>query len=248
MALQTLPTRPFGSAAEDLAFDFGNADRPALVTALLDACTPGAETNAWWERPVGERVSALLALLRRSSGEDAIALTLRCASADCDARFDIALPHDALPQAPASAPVTLRGSDGRTKTLRLPTGDDLRAWHAQPPATRAQMLARLRVDPGVDDESDADDADLDEAAAALADADPLVAFAIACACPECGRAAEREVDLEDLALQRLEARQHGLLREVHALASHYGWTEREILAVAAPRRARYLALIEGDGA
>jgi len=32
---------------------------------------------------------------------------------------------------------------------------------------------------------------------------------------------------------------------VHALASRYGWTEREILAVAPARRARYLELIDG---
>ena len=246
MALPTSPTRPFGSAAEDLAFDFGSADRPALVTALLDACAPAAATDAWWVRTVGERVSALLALLHRSSGDDAIALTLRCAAADCGARFDVALPHDALPEAAAASAVSLRGAGGHTLTLRLPTGDDLRAWHAQPPTTRAQMLARLRVDRDAD--ADADDADVAPAAAALADADPLVAFAIACTCPECGHAAEREIDLEELALQRLEARQHGLLREVHAIASRYGWTEREILAIAASRRARYLALIEGDDA
>ena len=57
---------------------------------------------------------------------------------------------------------------------------------------------------------------------------------------------EVAVDLEALALRRLYARQDALLATVHRLASRYGWTESEVLAVPARRRARYLALIEEE--
>jgi hypothetical protein len=44
-------------------------------------------------------------------------------------------------------------------------------------------------------------------------------------------------------LQELDARAARLLEEVHALAFHYHWSEREILAMAPTRRERYLSLL-----
>lgn len=237
-------SRPFGRAAEDLEFDFGTGDRPALVTALLATCAAPTDAKHWWHQPVSERTAALLALLRESEGGEAIALTLRCEAAGCGARFEIELPHAVLAVEPSEKEtIEVRRDDGGLLSLRLPTGEDLRALRALRPASREQalmaMLASLRVagEPRPDDEA--------RAAEALAEADPLVAFSVFCACPTCGQEAAREVDIEGLALQRLAARQRGLLREVHALASRYGWTEGEILAVAPARRARYLELIEG---
>ncbi|HOM11711.1 MAG TPA: hypothetical protein PLB41_00155 [Rubrivivax sp.] len=233
--------RVFGVAGEDLEFDFARGDRAALVTALLDACA--ATPQGWWPQPVGARTAALLALLRASESRDALALTLRCAA--CGAPFEIELEHEALAGlTPDAAQLQLPREGAEPLTLRLPTGEDLRAWRALPPAAAEHagvtMLARLSVagTPRPGDEA--------AAAALLAQADPLVSFGVACSCPSCGAEAEPEVDLEGLALQRLAVRQRGLLHEVHALASHYGWTEAEVLAVPPARRARYLELIEGN--
>jgi hypothetical protein len=243
MAERTPPLRPFGCAAADLEFDFGSADRPALVTALLAACGAPADAGHWWRQPVSTRTGTLLALLHHSEGGEAIALTLRCERAACGARFEIELPHAALAAEPASIePIEVQRDDAEPLSLRRPTGEDLRAWRGLRVAHQEQaasaMLTRLCV------AGEARPNDVGRAAAALAEADPLVDFSVACACPECGHHAERAVDLEDMVLQRLAARQRGLLREVHALASRYGWTEGEILAVAPARRARYLELIE----
>ncbi|MBN8510122.1 MAG: hypothetical protein J0L57_16115 [Burkholderiales bacterium] len=233
-------TRAFGDAGADLAFDFAHADRPALVTALLDACA--AVPGGWWPRPVGARTAALLALLRATEGREALALTLRCPA--CGAPFEIELAHDALAAlAPAAAQMQLAREGAEALTLRLPTGDDLRAWRSLAPAwpgeVQRAMLAHLAVagTPTAEDAAAAADA--------LAQVDPLVSFGVACTCPACGAAAEPEIDLEAVALQRLAVRQRNLLHEVHALASRYGWTEGEILAVPPARRARYLELIEG---
>lgn len=232
--------RVFGGAGEDLDFDFAHGDRAALVTALLDTCA--ATPQGWWAQPVGARTAALLALLRASESRDALMLTLRCGA--CGAPFEIELEHQALADLGRAAPqLQLPREGAEPLTLRLPTGEDLRAWHALQPTTHdaaaRSMLERLCVDgkPLPGDEA--------AAAAALAQADPLVAFSVACSCPSCGAAAEHDVDLESLALQRLAARQRGLLHEVHALASHYGWTEAQVLAVPPARRAQYLDLIEG---
>jgi hypothetical protein len=75
--------------------------------------------------------------------------------------------------------------------------------------------------------------------------DPLVDFTVSCTCPACGDAQEVAVDLESFALASLARRQRALLQEVHRFASHYGWTESDVLAVPPARRAHYLLLIEG---
>lgn len=231
-----LQPRAFGRAREDLDLDFAQADRPALVTALLAACAAGGDAH-WWRQPVGARTAALLGLLQASEGRDALALTLRCAA--CGEPFEVELPHAALVRLPAAADVELARAGDEPLRLRLPTGEDLRAWGVQPPGLREQMLARLCTagTPRPGDEA--------AAAEALAQADPLVAFSVECRCPACDAAAAPEVDLEGLALQRLAARQRTLLLQVHALASRYGWTEEQILAVPPARRAQYLELIEG---
>ena len=237
-------SRSFGRAVEDLELDFSANDRPALVTALLAASTASTDADRWWQRPVGERTAALLALVGESEGAETLALCIRCEAAGCGARLDIELPYAAFAvPPPASQTITIQRHDGDVFSLRRPTGEDLRAWRALRPASREQALLAMLTSLRIAGEPRPGDAA--RAADALADADPLVAFSVVCVCPTCGHEAEHEIDLEGLALQRLAARQRALVHEVHTLASHYGWTEREIFAVAPARRARYVELIEG---
>ncbi len=250
--------RAFGDGAVDLEHDFGSDDRPALVTALLAGCSVGASEEAWrrhwWQAPVGTRISALLDLcvmsmpLPAGSPAGSLTISLRCDEPACRARFDIELPPSAwsLPDDLADTPVTLARQGGEPLQLRRPTGSDLSdcrhlALQNTEPAQIAQALLQRLCLAGSPHAEDAADA-----AAALAEADPLVDFAVHCACPECGAEADRAIDLEAHALQLLAARQRLLLREVHGLASHYGWTEREIFEVPASRRSRYLAAIGAD--
>ncbi|MEO8123642.1 MAG: hypothetical protein ABI633_06295, partial [Burkholderiales bacterium] len=204
--------RPFGHAAEDLEIDFGSGDRPALVTALLSACAESADGSDWWQQPVGERTSALVALLRRSEGSDAMALTISCGVEGCGSRFEIELPHAAFAAAPqANQSIEVQTGDGAALVLRRPTGADLSAWRSLRPASREEAALAMLGSLCLSGEPHADD--MARAAQALAEADPLITFAVVCACPDCGHEGEREVDLEGLALQRLAARQRVLLRE-----------------------------------
>lgn len=241
MAETYIPARPFGRAAEDLELDFNSDDRPALITRLLAACAEPCDESRWWRLRVGERIAALLKVLRETEQSDVLDLTLRCDH--CKELFEIVLRHDALDLLQTRAgEVQLTRSGNAPLVLRLPTGDDLRAWHTQWPARREVatdiILATLRVGgeilPG----------DAERAADALAEADPLVSFSIACSCPNCGVEVEPPVDLEAAALLRLAGHQRALLRQVLTLASRFGWSEQEIFAVAPARRARYLQMID----
>lgn len=234
--------RPFGTAA-DLDLDFGQTDRPGLVTTLLAQCAHGQAADWWWQQAVGVRTAALLALVACSEGRSSLAMTARCSAPACGVDFGFDLPLQGLPGAAASGqPLTVQLDAQRSLTLRRPTGDDLRHWHAALPTTHGRvpqaMLARLVLAGQVQD------GDAAAVAAAMADADPLVDFSVACHCPDCGAANEVGIDLEGLALGRLLARQQALLQQVHQFATHYGWSEAEVLAVPPQRRAHYLALIE----
>lgn len=235
--------RAFGRA-EDLEFDFAlaqGAARADLVTALLEACGGEGDADHWWAQPLGARIAALLAVLRRSQGGDSLDLRLRCADPGCNEVFEIALPYVAL-QAPPPRAVACVLPGARQVQMRPATGDDLRRWRAAGAASgeaALQMMIdslRLSGEAGVDDGP--------ALAEAIATMDPLVDFSVSCHCPACGSEDEHAVDLESQALSRLALLQRALLRQVHIFASRYGWSESEVLAVAPARRARYLDLIE----
>lgn len=236
--------RPFGNAA-DLDLNFSQADRPALVTAVLAQCDEERDAAFWWMQAVGERTAALLRLVALTEQRDAISLCARCSSRACAEPFEFELPLQSLPGGGTDpGPLLIQLDDGRALTMRRPTGEDLRRWRDAQPGSRAEAL-RLMLDSlllngqaGPEDEA--------TMSASIAAMDPLVDFTVSCQCPACGARNEVAIDLETLALSSLANRQRALLQEVHHLASHYGWTESEVLAVPAARRARYLALIEDE--
>lgn len=236
--------RPFGHVV-DLDLDFSQPDRPSLVTALLTRCGEHRDPSFWWSQPVGERTAALVRLVALTEQRDGISLGARCVDPACGESFEFELPLGLIPGgAPDAAPMQVQLDAGRTLTMRRPTGDDLRRWREAQPASRAEAL-RVMLDSLVV-AGEAGPGDEGAVSASIAAADPLVDFTVACRCPACGAPNEVSVDLEALALTRLVGRQRALLHEVHRLASHYGWTESEVLSVPPARRAHYLALIEEE--
>jgi len=235
--------RVFGYV-EDLDLEFTSADRPALVTALLAHCAGGGADH-WWAQPVGTRIATLLHLFMFNEGSDRIELSARCMRAECGEPFGFDLPlRELAARAPQGETWEVALPSGRGVTLRRPIGRDLSRWRAARPATREQALCMMlddlilhgRPEPGEE--------------AAMADAviecDPLVALTVAAECPVCGHAHDIAVDVEGLVLAHFGSRQRGMLHDVHRLATDYGWTEQQVLGVPPPRRAVYLALIDGQ--
>jgi hypothetical protein len=237
--------RPFGHAA-DLDLDLRSSDRPQLVTALLAQCAGTDDPALWWSRSVGARIAALLRLIVLTEARDEIEMSARCAAPECGEVFAFALPLRVLAdtQSEDGEPIAVTLGPARVVSIRRPSGDDLRRLRDARPSSR-EAAVRAMLDAIVLDGTFRDE-DAPAVAAALAENDPLVDFALACRCPACGSQTEVTVDLEALALRRLHARQANLLGEVHRLASRYGWTEAEVLALPAWRRAHYLALIDEE--
>jgi hypothetical protein len=62
-------------------------------------------------------------------------------------------------------------------------------------------------------------------------------------CPQCSRASQPIFDIESFFWREISAWANRILREVHALASAYGWRESDVLGMSTWRRQVYLNLI-----
>jgi len=222
------------------------AMRPFEVTRMLLASLASlggaAPTEAAIrELSVGDR-SFLMRRLAIHLGQDTQWLTARCAR--CGERFDFQLTASTLPVKAAGDGypfATVETSLGRCR-LRVPTGTDEEACVAlDAAADPARTLTRLLlIEPRTIDPEALSTDDLMAIEAAVEAASPEVTTRAAITCPAC--AAGNEVELDPSALDRGGV--DTLYADVHALASHYHWSEVEILALPRERRERYLRMVD----
>lgn len=232
----TLQARTFGSDAADLDVRFGGQPADDVVTALLQRCLGEApDTLQGWS--LARRFQALLALRCAEDPTASAAAALRCSR--CGGSFELELPLAACRQPVDDGPLPLALADGRQLQLRLPTAQDLQHWRTQGQPDAAALAASL-VQPAVP----LDATVLEQVADQLAQRDPFTALQLDAACPDCGQVHAAELDLEALLLQHFAQRQQRLLDEVATLARAFHWTEAQILALPAWRRAFYLSRAE----
>ena len=62
-------------------------------------------------------------------------------------------------------------------------------------------------------------------------------------CPACALIWQSPFDVVSFLWSELDAWARRMLREIHILASHYGWSEAEIVALSPQRRRHYRELI-----
>lgn len=126
--------------------------------------------------------------------------------------------------------------------VRAPSLRDLAAVSTQTNARQAAraLLARCTL---AGDLAQIDDAALRQVEDALDALDPQADLVLALHCVACGHAGEAQLDAGALLWEEIEVRAHVLLGEVHRLASVYGWSEAQILALSSARRASYLAMV-----
>lgn len=139
--------------------------------------------------------------------------------------------------------------DGVQVRFRMLQGLDLAALSASagPEGARTRLVERCVL--GASREATAVSASelpetvIEALALALTALDPQAAAVLAITCPACGEASESDFDIASFLWAELDNWAKRLLLDVHHLASQYGWSERDILALSPIRRARYLALV-----
>lgn len=205
---------------------------------LLACAWPEASPQQRAAVPIGTRDRLLIALRIHTFGPtmEFVARCQQCGE-DLEATVDLTAvlaDHRDLPPAEVELEV-----DGRSISVRNPSSLDLQeAFAAGAGAADAALLERCVA--GAEGVHPAELRAL--AARALADADPLADVRFQLHCVACGRTTSAVFDIVSCFWAEVERGARSVTREVHDLASVYGWSEADILAMPGARRARYLAI------
>jgi hypothetical protein len=211
----------------------------------------------------------LLLKLRELTFGGRIQGTLACPWPQCRAKVDIDFSIDDVPverchDIAAQYRLQLSDTDGAVRdepdtsvVFRLPNGGDQEALVgilARNPAEALSALLRrcilsMPARPS-DDGTGAGDAieqltarsrlEIEQAMEQFA---PRIDLDMDLTCPECGRAFTTPFDLQDFFFGELRTSSDLLYRQVHYLAYHYHWSEREILELPRGKRLAYIDVL-----
>ncbi|WP_210574789.1 hypothetical protein [Streptomyces sp. GESEQ-4] len=233
-------------AADLLAtWEAGLGAAPAGRAVLLHrTARPDLDAAALPRLPVGERESDLFTLRRALFGER-MQVRLACTACGEDMEFDLDAGEFAAGLGAGGDSVVRVSEGGWEIEFRLPGVADLTAA-ARAADPRGELIARCLVSAEYAGEvrpADALPAPVQHRIAeAVEAADPGADVTLNVACPECGQATRAELDIASYLWTELDAWARDVLLDVHLLATAYGWSEPEILALSPLRRRYYLEL------
>lgn len=243
------------SAADLLAIWEEGVQRGAAEQALLLLRCAFPETPAQELAGLSAgRVNALLLALRAQTFGEQLEAYVECPA--CHERLEIPL---STTQLLASAPECLAGqppaatldADGVLLRLRLPTLRDIDAavagWgYADALKALLQCCVHAERDGRPLDPAALPETVIEQIDAWMAAQDPLSVLTLALRCPACSHFWQAILDIAAYFFGEVAAQAKRLMREVHALAKQYGWSEAHILTMSAIRRQAYLELGEGQ--
>ena len=218
---------------------------------LLGAVWPELNPTQWRQVSIGDR-DACLFLLQESlfgPGLQTIASCPQCGER-LESRFlvrDVCTPPAHLPQ--PREPVQWAHDHYRVR-FRLPCSDDLLDLPVGNgiDTAAASLLQRCVIEAYRDDAPIASPAlpihVQHELSAAMAEQDPIADLQMGVNCPACGHVWSATLDIANYLWGELDDWAQDLLGEVHALARHYAWSERDILTMSPIRRRFYLDLVQ----
>jgi len=251
--------RPFGWLAEDLEIDFHQTRRHELEMQILECCISNREgtkldRSFFWNLEIGKRTEYLLTLTSLSNSSK-INVNLRCSNLECQQQMEITIPLLEITrlQQQSENQKTEIAIATEKLSLRKPTGNDQKLWLEQHfpdegSATLAMVQSLLVSEqPSTFKQVYSEEKDwIEMLNQVMEEIDPLVNFNLQVNCPYCGSKNLQDFDLGAWALQQLYGVQQQLIVTIHRLASHYHWSESEILAIPPGRRSCYLALIDRE--
>ncbi len=151
-----------------------------------------------------------------------------------------------------SIPIAVRWQDTVLRCRVLTTADLIAAAEADSADISGGLLARCVAiaDPDGGRLRPAPVTDLPgpviaEVMSALSAADPLADVRLAVTCGDCGHQWDTTFDIASFLWTEICGAVERVLGEVHVLASAYGWSEAEVLAVGPRRRQYYLEAVGG---
>ncbi|AGB26704.1 hypothetical protein Mycsm_06567 (plasmid) [Mycobacterium sp. JS623] len=196
--------------------------------------------------PVG-RCDTLLLALRVGTFGSRLSGVSSCPA--CDADVDVDVDIDAVlsslpPLDTAYAEEYELQHGGYTVRHRLPTTADLlAAADADDPAVRIAQLCVRTIEPdGVTAVAELPPEMLAAISEQMAAADPAADIRLGVSCPECASEWSAPLDITTIFDAELTGAARQIIAEIDQLASRYGWSEQQILALSPTRRRTYLEL------
>lgn len=196
---------------------------------------------------IGERDRRLLLLRKELFGDDVAGMT-DCP--ECTSRVEVRFQASEVAARESVANVIgTTSSNGFVVRWRLPTCGDLADLSdlSSNDRMRERLLELCVVEAQRDERTvailECPAPVIDDVCTAMAQADPYGDIRLNLGCPACGHSWDVIFDVEAFVWREIDAWSKRLLREIHTLATAYGWSEREILAMSLRRRAAYLELV-----
>jgi hypothetical protein len=197
----------------------------------------------------GEREGRLLTLREWTFGPELASVAV---CPECQEQLEFSVHTTDLrasPEIPKSATMSVEAG-GLKVEFRLPTCADLASAEVTDAAELARnILQRCVIAASRGDERVPADALPPNVRDAIEDcmerADPQADIQLTIACERCGREWRQHFDTISFFWAELDTWAQRLLREVHVLASAYGWREADILALPAWRRQAYIEMTAG---
>lgn len=216
---------------------------------LLSAAQPDTSYEALAQLPIGQRDAQLLTLREWLFGTQLVSVA-RCPQ--CGERLQLTLSttdlYVAVGASLNAASLTINRYSIR---YRLPNSTDLLVLDncESVGAGRQLLLSRciqtVRCD-DIDQTIEALPNDVVEVIAAqMAQDDPQADVQFDLSCPACRHHWLAAFDVMAFLWNEIDTWARRVLRDVHGLASAYGWSEADILSMSAARRQGYLELIGG---
>ena len=224
----------------------------ATERALLLLATASSETprEVLAKLSIGQRDACLLMLREWTFGPELVSL-MTCPG--CGERLELTFKVSDLQvetQTELAEALSLSVADYEVH-FRLPNSLDLAAIAESDDVMVARHLLLRRCllavqHDGEEISAEQLPADVVEAVAErMAQADPQADVQLAPSCPSCDHEWQATFDIVSFFWSEIDAWAHRMLRELHTLASAYGWREADILAMSPWRRRFYLEMVSG---
>lgn len=231
-------------------------EQPAIdraLTMLAVAC-PELNRAELAALSIGQRDARLTELRELTFGPQLDGFT---ACPQCQELLEFTLdlaalrPQSSAMRAPSAIEEFAFETEGYALRFRLPDSRDLAAVGiCEDIAVARRLLAErcvLQVGTNGDAVAELSDEAIADLAERIRDCAPEAEVMLDFACPSCGHGWQALFDIAAFFWAEISAQARRLLREVHLMASAYGWREADILTMSARRRQAYMELYMSRG-
>jgi len=238
------------SASELLdVWERGLTQSPAQrALTLLGAACPEIPPESLTSLSVGDRDARLTTLRQWTFGPQLVCIA---SCEKCGDRLELTINTDDLPTSGPVAPAESfsLAVDGYELIFRLPNSSDLAALANCTNIAEGSRLLLERCISNVMHQgervatAEVPSAVIEAVVDQMGQIDRSADVRLGLNCPQCSHGSQTIFDIESFFWKEINAWANRILREVHTLASTYGWSEIEILNMTSWRRQVYLNLI-----